>query len=180
MRDPMQKPPHQPVPLEKETFAKIAGFERYLISNLGRVYSTIRAGRFLSATISPQGYEYVSLMADGATRPEKSLVHRLVASAFCDGSGECVNHIDGDKRNNRAENLEWCSYGANNDHARDLGLSKAHSETHYLARLRNQDIPMIRERLASGEAHISIAAAYGIRRQTINRIASGKAWRRAF
>ena len=179
MRDPMQKTPHQPIPLAGEAFAKIAGFDRYLISNLGRVFSTIRAGRFLTPTASPQGYEYVQLMAEGAKESTRFMVHRLVAMTFCEGSGACVNHMDGDKRNNRAENLEWCSYGANNDHARDLGLSKAYCETHYAAKLTNADIPVIKARAASGERHRDIGADYGVNRQAIDKVVSGKTWRRA-
>lgn len=162
-----------------EVFAEVKGFDRYLVSNHGRVYSTVRAGRFLRPTILNTGYEYVSLMADGSGKGSKQLVHRLVATAFCSGSGECVNHIDGDKRNNHAENLEWCSYGHNNDHARDAGLSTAYSETHYAAKLRNADIPVILARAAAGELHKNIAADFGVNRQSITKIVGGKAWRRA-
>lgn len=54
------------------------------------------------------------------------LIHRLVAYAFCDGYGENkeVNHIDGDKSNNKACNLEWVDHNTNLKHAFLNGLRK--------------------------------------------------------
>lgn len=53
-------------------------------------------------------------------------VHRIVAEAFhgCPQKGMDVNHIDGDKRNNRAENLEWRSRSDNLKHSYVTGLRK--------------------------------------------------------
>ena len=56
-------------------------------------------------------------------------VHRLVASAFClkeEGTTE-VNHIDGDKHNNNASNLEWVTQQQNSKHARQTGLINPNS-----------------------------------------------------
>lgn len=156
----------------------IEGFERYLVSREGQIFSTIRAGRFLRQTESNVGYLYVSLMAEGASEPVKVLVHRIVAKAFCDGDGEVVNHLDGNKKNNRAENLEWCSYADNNDHARDAGLVRNFGSKHYAAKLSADDVLAIRARAARGEMHRLIAADYGLIRQTVQQIASGKRWKR--
>jgi hypothetical protein len=156
----------------------IDGFERYLVSDSGLVYSSIRAGRFLSPTLLNTGYEYVSLMATGAKKPTKMLVHRLVAQAFCEGSGRVVNHKDGNKRNNHCQNLEWCSYAENNDHARDAGLVKNFGSQHYAAKLKAPDVLDIRRRAASGERHADIASDYGLIRQTVQQIAAGKRWKR--
>ena len=46
---------------------------------------------------------------------KKELVHRIVATAFIPNPDnlETVNHIDGDRRNNQASNLEWCTMEEN-------------------------------------------------------------------
>lgn len=53
-------------------------------------------------------------------------VHRYVAEALIPnpGSYKCINHIDGDKGNNSASNLEWCTHSHNNTHAYAMGLKK--------------------------------------------------------
>jgi len=51
-------------------------------------------------------------------------VHRLVGYAFIDNllDKEQINHKDGDKTNNNASNLEWCTNKENSDHAFNTGL----------------------------------------------------------
>ena len=124
-----------------EEWRAVAGYEGlYEVSNLGRVRSlgrtitrNTRWGTVKPYTIKPrvlkplhsQGdYCYVHLFGtDGTSTNHK--VHRLVAKAFVpnpDNLNE-VNHIDEDKDNNRADNLEWvthianCNYGTRNERA---------------------------------------------------------------
>ena len=69
-----------------------------------------------------KGYQSLKLIKDGARRG--FLVHRLVASIFCPNplNKPDVNHIDGNKANNLASNLEWCTKSENMVHAVALGL----------------------------------------------------------
>ena len=89
----------------------------YKISEWGDVLS-IGHGRkkLLKPFKTEKGYLAVSLWKNGQSK--KYRVHRLVASAFCEGADyfPCVNHIDEDKTNNYYENLEWCTIEYNNNY----------------------------------------------------------------
>jgi hypothetical protein len=107
----------------------IWGYEgMYEVSNKGEVRSLDRidsAGRKLRGVtlrqhVSPNGYSMVSLCEAGK-RAQKT-VHKLVAEAFHGWSKKWVNHINGVKTDNRAENLEWLTPGENLSHAWDNGL----------------------------------------------------------
>lgn len=68
--------------------------------------------------LNSYGYKVVRLSSPGR-KPKDFKVHRLVAFAFLPtipGKND-VNHKDGNKTNNYADNLEWCSRGENNKHA---------------------------------------------------------------
>lgn len=90
-------------------------FDAYEVSNLGRV----RAGaRILQPWVRGKGYLSVSIWQDGKNL--EPYVHRLVAEAFCrkeSADQTQVNHRNGDRTDNRAENLEWCTPKENRTHA---------------------------------------------------------------
>jgi len=112
-----------------EIWKEIPGYKgAYEVSTHGRVRSLDRlvAGR-IPGSVSPargrvrkqsldavSGYMKVVLSKDGCIKTE--YVHRLVALAFCEGSGDEVNHRDLNKTNNVAWNLEWCSRQENMNH----------------------------------------------------------------
>ena len=93
---------------------------KYQVSNTGRVR---RLGSDKDcSTRDRKGYPSVDLYEHGqrTTRP----VHRLVAEAFIPNPENRleVNHIDGNKHNNNADNLEWVTHKENCRHAWDTGL----------------------------------------------------------
>jgi hypothetical protein len=121
-----------------ENWKVIEGYEGYLISDLGNVKSLeriVHSGRsygkrikkeaILKKGINVRGYEIVVL---SKSEGKKSFsVHRLVLQAFVPNheNKKEVNHIDGNKTNNRVDNLEWCTSSENSFHACRTGLQKS-------------------------------------------------------
>ena len=103
--------------LPNEEWRPIEGYQgKYLISNMGRVKSLKHYdARLLRAFANNKGYLRVCLCHNGEGR--HFLVSRLVASAFCENDDPqaktTIDHIDGDKKNNRASNLRWMTLKEN-------------------------------------------------------------------
>ena len=100
-----------------------------------------------------------------------TLVHRLVAEAFCDNpdSKPEVNHINGDKMDNRAENLEWVTPQENYEHAMLNGLVGR-------LKLTEHDVRNIRREGKRGNQKV-LAALYGVTLHQINGIVNGRFWK---
>lgn len=80
---------------------------------------------------SPLGNGYMRVNVKHAGRQHTVLVHRAVAE-LCIPNPDglpCVNHKDGDKRNNAPSNLEWVTYSQNAQHAWDTGLVRPYKRT---------------------------------------------------
>lgn len=102
---------------EKEIWKEIDGFPDYEVSNLGRVCSFKKKyPRIMKPGKSSSGYLQVILYTGG--KGVRKTIHRLVAEAFVPNPENKpeVNHIDEDKKNNVAENLEWVTRRENNNH----------------------------------------------------------------
>lgn len=111
----------------EEVWKDIEGYEGlYQVSNLGRIKRLARIAKYANGTIhhyeemiiKPRvnrfGYFYLTLYRNSIKWSAR--VHKLVAHAFVPNphNYQCVNHIDENKLNNRADNLEWCSKEYNN------------------------------------------------------------------
>lgn len=119
----------------REEWKDIEGYEGiYQVSNYGRVKSLdrqvsngkglkLQPGRLLSQSYNQKGYPIVYLSKNA--KQKTITVHRLVALAFVKNIDKKpqVNHIDGIKTNNKANNLEWCTNSENQLHAYRLGLN---------------------------------------------------------
>jgi len=93
--------------------------DHYAVSEDGRVWS-YKTDKWLKPATTSNGYKSVRL------NNKTQNLHRLVAEAFCDKPEGCnqVNHIDGDKTNNHASNLEWVTMSENHKHAYFTGIRK--------------------------------------------------------
>lgn len=107
----------------QEIWKDIKDFEgMYQVSNLGRVRSVDRFDRTgqlhkgVIIVLSDNGRGYKTVRMSKDSKPKKCYVHRLVATAFIENPDNKpeVHHIDGDKSNNKLENLQWVTTKENN------------------------------------------------------------------
>lgn len=117
--------------MNKEIWKSIKGYEGlYEVSNFGNV----RRLKFINGkhnfnkikeckqTLNTWGYMTVNLCKNG--KPNTKRVHRLVANAFLGESNLQVDHIDGNKQNNKLYNLEYVTPKENTIRAWKNGLAK--------------------------------------------------------
>ena len=110
----------------EEIWRDIKGYEgKYMVSNLGRAKSLNYNNTGKEGIMKPQdngdGYLFVQLCKDGKVK--NCRINRLVAMAFLPNPNNLpeVNHKDENTKNNRVDNLEWCTRQYNVDYS----LSKA-------------------------------------------------------
>lgn len=117
-----------------EIWKDVKGYEGlYQISNLGRIKSLKRQVGFIERDekiLKPRlirSYLVAHLFKNNVAK--NVLIHRMVAEMFIENpeNKPCVNHIDGNKQNNKVENLEWVTHSENDLHAYKLGLRKSPS-----------------------------------------------------
>lgn len=163
-----------------ERWRAVAGYEGlYEVSDEGRVRniarrSNVKPGRLIKPKFSGKYYQ-VQLYKNGAKRFFG--LHCVVAAAFV---GQCpegqeVNHIDGDKSNNRADNLEYMTPKKNHEHAAALGL-KCRGERHPEAKLTAEQVREIRD-LEGKMMKTEIAARFGVTPPLITAIHKRRVWK---
>ena len=103
---------------------------KYEVSNLGRVRTNGKRPGLLKLTKQKSGYRYAMIQLSNG-KQKNCRVHRLVAEHFLPNPDNMkeVNHKDGNKDNNRADNLEWCTRSHNVKHSFDTGLKQPHRWT---------------------------------------------------
>lgn len=179
-----------------EDWRTVPGFDDYEVSSLGmvrRVSPDLRnhkvTGECLKWFVSPSGYASVSLCRDSSKHGRR--INRLVCEAFKGPPPSKKHHAahgDGDRLNNAAENLRWATPVQNEKDKRAHGTAaigdrhwsvlypekRAKGDDHGLAKLTAEAIPYIR---ADPRAAHVIAKQYGVHKDTINNVRSGRTWR---
>lgn len=181
--------------MENEVWKPAAGIDCIEVSNLGRVrtlervtptYGRMRNGKLqgaftqrrpakmLSPCIAKHGYLEVAFMRDG--KRTKYRVHRLVAQAFVDGhfQGASVDHLDGNKLNNRADNLEWVTLSENTRRQWESGLADLRGELHPSSKLTNLQANAIAVLYQNNFPPSQIAEWFGVSSGLVYKIAYGK------
>ena len=176
--------------MDEEIWKPISGFENlYEVSNKGRVRSLPREiinrdgsyrtykGKILNPQTRNHHYYNTSLRKNNKAYPKR--VHRIVMETFCyfDGCSMYeVNHINGDRFDNRLENLEWCTRQENSQHAVENNLYSSGFDLHN-TKLSDQDVVDIRERYipySKDHSLSKIAKDYNISFQHVSRIVNYK------
>lgn len=133
------------------------------VSNKGRIYDAKK--RYTFGYTTPGGYKNVSI------NKKSKCVHRLVMYAFHGKDKRHVNHKDGNKKNNRLENLEYVTDSENMRHSYDTGLSVAKLNGHGSKRVIQMDLEgnVIREFKSGAEA----GRAMGVHGNNITGVCKG-------
>lgn len=127
---PKKKKLRKVYPLRGEEWKLVEGTEDYYISSYGRFMKVNHLGENLrSISVDPEGYCRVNI------GKKKCRLHRLVAEAFVPNPNNLpvVDHLDTNKKNCRADNLEWVTQRTNVQRASDVGLNTGGISTLALA-----------------------------------------------
>ena len=151
----------------------------YQVSNLGRIKSFHNRGKpFPPLWKNTKGYPCIQLCNHGGRKTVR--VHTLVATMFIENPSNYpqVNHIDCNKENNNATNLEWCNNSQNLLHAFKNNLISHVGENHPYTKLTNIQVLEIYELLNEGKLNYpEIAKIYSVSRDIINNISNCKTWK---
>ena len=152
-------------------------YNGYMVSDTGLV--TKRFSTELQKTKRhKRGYVLAHIVENGDKK--WVLLHRLVATLFIPNPDQKpqVNHIDGDKTNNRVENLEWVTNVENRQHAVEHNLIAKGNKLS--KKLTSEDVERIREEYvpySKEHNQYALAKKYAVSQSLIMRIVNNKCWK---
>lgn len=136
--------------------------------------------RYLTGGLNGHGYLRVQLWKHNKCKIKQ--IHRLVIEAFIEKPQSdktlICNHKDGNKTNNRADNLEWVTYSENTIHAFDIGIcDHRRGQKLWNSKFTENQVKEIKQRLKKGESVTIIAKDYSVTKGTISHIKNGRNWK---
>lgn len=160
-----------------ERWAKIQESPDYEVSDHGRIKGP-KGVRKVSKQST--GYHYIGLRLPGRGLTN-FLIHRLVATYFCEGykEGLIVAHRDGNKDNNRWDNLRWTTQTDNMLDKKFHGTAHnvPRGVEHHRCKVTPEHVKNIRERHAAGTSMTSLAKEFGLGLTTVKNIVDGLTWK---
>lgn len=168
--------------MEREVWKTVENFPYYKVSSLGRIKSCkFKIEKLLVGGIDKYGYKYNVLCHDGRRKTYK--LHVIIMKTFVNNDDPKnktqINHIDGNKLNNRLDNLEYSTPGDNVRHARRLGLiNSPKGEDHSNSKLTDDNVKEILKLLKSKKyTQKEIANEFNVSRRTVGFIKNNQTWK---
>lgn len=167
-----------------EHYRSIEGFPGYRVSRNGEVQScrSRAARKKLADSWSllkpiPRRGGYLTVNLGGGPRKVARYIHHLVLEAFVGPRppGLICCHNDGDRTNNRLENLRWDTYEANEADKLRHGTRRMGSQAR--AKLNEEEVLEIRRLRSQGARFASIAEMFGVSHQNVKAIVYRRSWR---
>ena len=164
----------------------LENYPGYVFYEDGRIWSEPKGksnpkGKFLKHTSQHHGYTVVSIVERGEKK-QRSL-HKLMATAFIPNPKKLpqINHINGNKKDNRLSNLEWCSAKQNTQHAERIGLRRHldGGENNTRAKLTNTQAREIKRLVSEGISQMEISRTFGVCQSVVSFIKLGKSYKNA-
>ena len=164
-----------------EIWQPVVGYEGlYEVSNMGRIKSFWNhhgQGEVVrKPSADPRVYPQMC-MTNSKGKQATKRVHRMVAEAFlgpCPEGKQC-GHLDGDRTNNRTDNLRWVTQKENDSHKK-RHRTLIFGEDHYSTKLSNAKVKAMRLDFKNGLLRPDIIKKYGVSQKTVWEITSGKGW----
>lgn len=156
----------------------VNGFSLFLISDEGILYKKTNGKiKIVKLFHDKDGYLVTKIQQNKKRISIK--VHRLVFSHFMDENIENkeINHIDGNKKNNKLSNLEIVSRLENMRHALNNGFLNNAGEKNGNSKLSEDDVIIIKKLLILGVANKVISKLFSIKQNTVSDIKNDKLWR---